>query len=53
MGTGKVVLSDGGDADRAGRNEDGVLGNEGHGEQRGKFDVKTNLVIWPRYVLFG
>lgn len=48
-----MVLSDGGDADRAGRNEDGVLGDEGHGEQRGKFDVKTNLVIWPRYVLFG
>lgn len=37
------MLSDGGDADGAGRDEDGVLGNEGHGEQREKIDVMTNL----------
>jgi len=46
MGTGKVVLSDGGDADRAGRDEDGVLGDEGHGEQRGNLMPR---LIW----LFG
>jgi len=49
-----VVLSDGGDADRAGRDEDGGLGDEGHGEQRGEILMsRLILVIWPRCALFG